>query len=997
MSFLKWCFIFLMAVSSAAAQQTLFNGPITAPFSGTREITVAPASVPVSQYYVLSWTPSGIISSCTIALQALNGSTYTTVIAPTGCTGIGSATTTLVTSSLVSIQPVVMGTGTLYVTLSSYISLPALSSGYTTVQQAGTPLPQEPSLNFPSNTTCTDDPGNSRTNCTPSGGGGTGNVTTTPPVATNQDIVQQTGTRFSANNLSGIRYVSVAPATYNWSQVQSGTVTGSTTISFTPCPLGVVGSDTNLWVTVNAGAESDQSTGAGTCVPGANGTVVINVTGSYSNPTLSSASSGIYEGLIDAEASGNGTAHSNFRIVITPSNPPASSFYAVYAPVVIANGIADIDGSGASIDCESLDQCLWVKSVGELVIHGFRFGSKTVAPNAAITNTACASNVSTITTTLNPPVNSWVDIQGTDNPHYWGWHLVASTSSSSWTYTDTNCGGSTTIASAATPGGNAREHSAIHDDGQSLTVRDLYFDRPGWATASTFASYINVGNDQGFQADHIFAGEGVVCNANYCGQAIYAPGPFSTLSAIGFMSNLNLSMNCTGNGIKWLSGNGLTVSNSVIQGFNQYSIKSGRIRGGFGRTQLDFVYNEVGTCTNPLYIAAGFSGGCTAGAACSMAGTDIENGTVRSIGDSTGVSGGTSGGVPTFASGGSTSYQYWLVIHDGSNVSNPLNFGQATPTAGTFTIGFPRYATQTASTVTYDILKTTTVGAFAVAPAPGVAQSIALTTGLAQCSTPICTFSDTQPGLSSYTATTNPTLIAPNLSNWPGDLVLGGAAFAYVDDVVRTVVTVQNTPSVFASRCAAATPGIYVSCLAGNSSVNNNPAVGATLLQEGIDHGGDTASVLTGRQVYMYSPNGSTNNTELETWVPASPGSIIADANHRPAGNANDAYVGTDGGSKALGAEDIAIGVPIALNMYIASLPDSMSYKERLTSSLKTFAVPVLLDGVAVGSLPSAASNGGVIMYVNDSTTVSVEGQTCVGSSTHKALAFSDGTQWKCF
>ena len=52
---------------------------------------------------------------------------------------------------------------------------------------------------------------------------------------------------------------------------------------------------------------------------------------------------------------------------------------------------------------------------------------------------------------------------------------------------------------------------------------------------------------------------------------------------------------------------------------------------------------------------------------------------------------------------------------------------------------------------------------------------------------------------------------------------------------------------------------------------------------------------------------------------------------------------------------------------------------------------------VAVGSLPSASSYPGMILTVNDSTTVSAEGQTCVGSSSNKATAISNGSIWKCF
>lgn len=62
-----------------------------------------------------------------------------------------------------------------------------------------------------------------------------------------------------------------------------------------------------------------------------------------------------------------------------------------------------------------------------------------------------------------------------------------------------------------------------------------------------------------------------------------------------------------------------------------------------------------------------------------------------------------------------------------------------------------------------------------------------------------------------------------------------------------------------------------------------------------------------------------------------------------------------------------------------------------------TAAGPMAGAGIVVGSLPSASSNPGVFLYVTDSTSISAEGQTCVGSSTNKALAFSNGSVWKCF
>jgi hypothetical protein len=50
-----------------------------------------------------------------------------------------------------------------------------------------------------------------------------------------------------------------------------------------------------------------------------------------------------------------------------------------------------------------------------------------------------------------------------------------------------------------------------------------------------------------------------------------------------------------------------------------------------------------------------------------------------------------------------------------------------------------------------------------------------------------------------------------------------------------------------------------------------------------------------------------------------------------------------------------------------------------------------------VGSLPAASSAPYSQIWVADSTTVSAEGQTCVGGSGNKALAISNGSVWKCF
>jgi hypothetical protein len=55
------------------------------------------------------------------------------------------------------------------------------------------------------------------------------------------------------------------------------------------------------------------------------------------------------------------------------------------------------------------------------------------------------------------------------------------------------------------------------------------------------------------------------------------------------------------------------------------------------------------------------------------------------------------------------------------------------------------------------------------------------------------------------------------------------------------------------------------------------------------------------------------------------------------------------------------------------------------------------LGALTVSTLPSASTNAGTMFRVSDSTTISTEGQTCAGGGTNTALAFSNGSVWKCF
>src|SRR5581483_2864898 len=128
------------------------------------------------------------------------------------------------------------------------------------------------------------------------------------------------------------------------------------------------------------------------------------------------------------------------------------------------------------------------------------------------------------------------------------------------------------------------------------------------ATGATFGTIVQVDDDQAFYLDGMEGSIGVRCDSTFCGSFISAPGPFNTWSAVGWLSNLNITPQCKGNGILWRSGNSLRVSDSVIQGYAQYGLRTGRDRGGYANARLENVYMEAGNCTNPVFNRAASAG-----------------------------------------------------------------------------------------------------------------------------------------------------------------------------------------------------------------------------------------------------------------------------------------------------------------------------------------------------------------------------------------------------
>ncbi|HSS96726.1 MAG TPA: hypothetical protein VLK33_06845, partial [Terriglobales bacterium] len=458
-------------------------------------------------------------------------------------------------------------------------------------------------------------------------------------------------------------------------------------------------------------------------------------------------------------------------------------------------------------------------------------------------------------------------------------------------------------------------------------------------SGGTFGTLVQVDDDQAFLLDGLstsLGGSGVRCDATVCNPVVYAPGPFNTFSAVGWLKNLNISLGCHGNGIDWQSGNTVSITDSVIQGYAQYGVRAGTRRGGLGGFSLNNVYEEVGSCTNPLG-SIGQAGVIAQGAG--VFGVRILGGV------------GPAGTVPRFANTGTTEYRYYIVAHHATlGTSNPLYAGNAlTNGSGSITVTTPDIA----GASNFDLLR---VGIVINGrnQAPFGTGNLAVATAVSRasaCSNGVCTFTDTQAALQSYTVAT-PTYF-PMLSFWPAGLVLGASsdsnnlstpARAYLDNAFEGIVSVLGTtaPSVVATRCDASdkwTPA-WFSCYTSDMPNTMHEQQGFLLMAKPNADGGIPLN-LKGRLNFV---NVGTGPSHIVTLSDANFQKTVATANNRPSNDANDAYIGYDQATGDPAQVGISFGAPRSLSNYIGNVGNGSSWLERLTSTLKEFKTNVQMD-----------------------------------------------------
>jgi hypothetical protein len=809
---------------------------------------------------------------------------------------------------------------------------------------------------------------------TPSGAAG--GVVTGP--GTSQNIAQPVGTQLSVNNLSGIRYVTPGD---NWSVSPSGSLVGGTqaTVTLTPCPVGVDTSGNSMYFVYISGQgtpEPAMVTG-GTCTSGASsGTIVFTPKNTHSATyVLSSASSGIQEGINDACGIPNGSGgNPNARIVLSATG---ATSIPVYGSIFAHCSRALIEGNGALLSCSTRDRCVVLGDLvnsnhyGGTTLRGVNFTSTVSADGCQITNTQRTSNVVTITVASGCSTiqtGDRVNINFTDVPSYWGSHGPVTVSGSSITYAQTGAN----LASQASPGTIAIQNAAIEDNAMPGTIEDVKSSSGG---GGRFNQFIVEDDDEAATIRNLDAdgSQGLTCTANHCGSYIYS----ANLGApVIWVDKANIGPQCGGNGVTVYNNNSVRVTDSVIQGWGMWAVNTGTTLGNFGGTELDNIYMEegAGPCTQP-YQGAYFS----------AAGV-IYSGNVQPLK----VQGGEQPGahVAQFASSGGTGaiqYNYYVIAHDSAlGYSFPLLAGFALTTgSGTITGQFPHVPPGSAtSTITYDILRMQPSASLA-ANAPsfpvrgactgGSATACgSITVAQAQCSGLVCTFTDTaSANTTSYTMNT-PTW-EPILPFWPAAVVLAGNGSqiyttppVMLDTEASDIVSVNGNsfPQVFVRQCEDTSSvgslfgGTWEQCLEGKG--DNVANVGGMLLADG-SYNRSTGSGTKGRLIFEYPTSGVGNILphHIITLVDSTFAKTLATIGFRPPNDANDTYIGVDNTALPSSAQ-LAFGSPVAISSYIGNVGDNASFLERLTVSAKTFNVPVNINGnLTVTGICTGCGGGG--------------------------------------
>jgi len=785
------------------------------------------------------------------------------------------------------------------------------------------------------------------------GGGGSGNLSTTPTA--NQNIAQPVGTQFSTNNLANIRYVT---GSWNWAQTPADNLgtAGGHTIHLSPCPLGMDttssanGYTYRVYISGTGTPEAVTVTG-GSCVAGtSSGTITVTTaSGHGAGYTVGSASTGIQEAWNDAWVNDiGGTPNANSQAA-PYVKLVADTLYSVYSAVYLRGRGGMLDGAGALIACSTRDRCIYVGTTGGVSYHKLYNLSGTSTVNVdgvQVAIVSAANGTYTVTTASSHPFVAGDTVDCEYYAQTVSQHFVAQVLAAGLTATqfETQFGGQSFSAGANTFGFCNILNTFLENNSDHVTLQDLNLFQSNPSTGTgTFSYGVVNDNDQQFIIERATnRGSQVLKNsANWpIGAFIYQRADQGN-AGITYLHNSEFTnVNCVTGG-----GNGMVISDTVCQGFPFFGI---RYFGSLQPITIENVYQETSPAvSNPLYgIAAQMGNLMQGGFGSKILGTFPMG-----------------GWEPIFASGGSGERNYWVVVHSSTQGVGPMMFiGSAQPATGSTSIPlqWPNVELQnnygSLGTVTWDILVTTGVSS----AAPYGTGSYAVATGISgSCGTNgMCSYTDTQAATSSYTVASAGFM--PVFWFWPVTLVLNNTS-VYADFL-------PSNPFIVASQGTQALAAIAGMCKSGNPSYELTPVLVQCLSGDGAYGSGIFATVF---QQTAPANNGPAMNSKgrlnlSQAIAPPSDLITLADSNlaktlatpgNRPSNDAGDLAIGVDqtGG--------LAQRAPISISSYINTTPSGANWLERLTAAGKTFNVPVAVNGNL------AVSGGTVTLPVTGTST----------------------------
>jgi len=482
----------------------------------------------------------------------------------------------------------------------------------------------------------------------------------------------------------------------------------------------------------------------------------------------------------------------------------------------------------------------------------------------------------------------------------------------------------------------------IEVNGQQTRIFNVTTRRP--PQGGSFGSYVQVDDDQSFLLDGLdstLGAEGVTCNPTFCGAFVTAPGPFRRWAAVGWLKHLTLSLQCAGKGVEWLSGNGLKISDSVIQGWSVFGVRASNRHGGYGGFVSDNVYYEAANCQDSSPLG------------------NVGNAAILAEGVQMKMSGlannGPSGVFPNWgARTGSRDSLYWVVpVHPQFGDGVPLPAGYALSNgSGSITGTFPRIA----GASSYKILKIDWDQKTAPPFPEGTGDYLVTTVQQSSCATLVCQFTDNGGKLTSYTNVGEnlaANIYMPRLDFWPGAIVISSGAdmstASYHSVAPPLQADVLGIGAIVSTIASGATTGQAHSLMmsgaippaaANLEALHTNGAgdIPAATILKAANGLATKENSLKGR--LNFGHNGlDIGFTPLITLGDSNWGKTWATGNHRPLADANDLDLGYEGSIDTFYSR-----AQKEVRAYIGKLPDG-NPQENLTAAAKTFNVPVTING----------------------------------------------------